>query len=845
MKKLIIYILLVTTLSGVLTPLTYVEAQTGNPADLGTCQLPPPFNTVAANQTKDQCDGVGGTWTPNSANTPARISADQQQTIETGACPKSIWNLVGADLLKCSYQLIANFIYGLVLFPFATLLGLAGTGLDAVITYTILQMADKISGPNAFTGINIAWKLIRDLMNIFFIFILVYEAILLILGMSSTENIGKFIGYLVLAALLVNFSLFFTKILIDASNVVTIGIYNNIIQSSSSVTILGRPIGGISVPFMANLGLGKIFANESVSAMFDGPLNMILGMLMGAIFMFIAAIIFIVISIMFIIRYITLLLLLMLSPIGFMGSALSFMRDPAKKWWSALNSQLIFPPVYMLLTWVVLTLMQSEGFIRASNAWDAQSYVDNKITFVMNFIVIIILLIATLIISKDISTKGSNYIKNATGKMSAFAGGAIIAGGASLARNTIGRRYDRLAQDQQLKDRAAKGDVGAQARLATYRSIASTNFDAKNAFKAVGIDLGKATNKDGYRGAVTAKADREEKYAKSLKMSDYEKAQAKAKLDEYRKNEKSKEMEEEAKKTEFDANADIQKEFAEKREAHEKKIKEEEAKIKKVEEEVTATAKADIEKLEGNLQSADRELVELKQKLSNVDMMTVDFAETSALREKIQQKEKDRQSIASEIQTKKDTVASTVAQGVKTATQKNQQVIEDANKNLANIQDEYGARRKAYISKEQRDLIARAGGQEELKDKKGNIIQEKVETHDTARIEEYAGYFDKRSQNAQAVVDSADDRNFIGKHTVGYAEKLYGRVRYGGTGTSINLETASKIRSISKKKTAAQLVKELTEATGETQASSATPTPAPQATVTPANDAGAGGGTTA
>ena len=127
----------------------------------------------------------------------------------------------GGTWTDCILDVIGSIAYNTILKLAAFILYLAGTILDFVINFTIVDMASNLS---KLTGINMAWKVIRDLMNMAFIFLLVYEAIKLIIGQSDTGKIKNFITFIVLASLLINFSLFFTKVMIDASNIVTIGV---------------------------------------------------------------------------------------------------------------------------------------------------------------------------------------------------------------------------------------------------------------------------------------------------------------------------------------------------------------------------------------------------------------------------------------------------------------------------------------------------------------------------------------------------------------------------------------------------------------------------------------------
>src|SRR3989344_1416303 len=101
------------------------------------------------------------------------------------------------------------------------LTGLAGIILNAVIYYTIVDIANNYS---RITTINEAWSVIRDLANMSFIFVLLYAAIKTILGTGSdTKNL---IVKIIVVAILINFSLFFTKVVIDASNVLAIAFYD-------------------------------------------------------------------------------------------------------------------------------------------------------------------------------------------------------------------------------------------------------------------------------------------------------------------------------------------------------------------------------------------------------------------------------------------------------------------------------------------------------------------------------------------------------------------------------------------------------------------------------------------
>ncbi len=487
--------------------------------------------------------------------------------VPTNAHAYTIWQMgeCFAAIGECAWDATANVITQvlyLILTLVSFLLYIAGTLLDYVLKFTILDLRENL---DLLPGINIAWKTIKDLMNIAFIFILIYEGIKLIIGMGSMDNVKKFIAYVVVASILVNFSLFFTKVLIDASNVVSIGFYNS--MTKESVPVIGIPgvgtvnIGGISVPFMKNLGLVNFWKGQtfdSMSASAGGNFNAILVPIMGIILFLIVSFSFFAIAIVFTIRYITLIILLMLSPVAYMGSALPSMSGYAKQWWESLLGQLIFAPLYMIMTYIILQLMGPGGLEingnwgdlvkGASSATSATS--NSSISLIFNFIIIIGLIIATLVISKSTAKRGSGYIGQMTGNLSTFAGNRVFGGASKLGRNTIGRAGSAIADSDYLKDRAVNGGI-ITSNLAKFTmkrgdKTANSSFDVRSTSpfaslaKSTDLNFGKGADRKKVnfikdRDAVaTAEAD----FAKKLKPSDdateREKLKTQVPLDEIR-----------------------------------------------------------------------------------------------------------------------------------------------------------------------------------------------------------------------------------------------------------------------------------------------------------------------
>jgi len=400
------------------------------------------------------------------------------------------------DPTLCVQGLLLYFLYG-ILSLVSLLLMIAGTMMDFVVNYTIVNMRLRIDGLN---GINIAWKILKDLMNIAFIFLLLYEAIKLIIGQGSRESVKKFITGIVLASLLINFSLFFTKVLIDASNIVTVGLYDATIDRST--VIVTNPTApaflGLSTPIMRVVGLTSFYDTGTFTTMMEsagGFWNILAIPILGIFLFIVVTFVFIAVAGMLIVRFFTLILLLILSPIAYMGLALNFMKPYSSQWWKAFNSQLIFPPVFMLMMLVSLTIAVSPGFITNGNWGEIVNGLNGSnpqlsmgtAQLLLNFIIFIGLIIASLTISKKISTDGSSHISNATSKLTGFAGGAVMGGGAWLGRRSAGYVGNSMANNVNLQEKASDNNKNIASRMlaktALYsaRTSRDATFDVRNA----------------------------------------------------------------------------------------------------------------------------------------------------------------------------------------------------------------------------------------------------------------------------------------------------------------------------------------------------------------------------
>ncbi|MEK7184837.1 MAG: hypothetical protein AAB683_01730, partial [Patescibacteria group bacterium] len=155
-------------------------------------------------------------------------------TIILNGATKSFINSVLAN--------IADGIMSLV----GSLLSITGVFLNLAIT-TTLRIGEYQS---KITAIGEIWIVIRNISSIFIIFLLIFYSIKTMLSVG-TSNLKSLITNVIVAGLLINFSLFFARTMIDASNLVSMQFYRAMAPDTENNTTVPSAYtsGGISNVF--------------------------------------------------------------------------------------------------------------------------------------------------------------------------------------------------------------------------------------------------------------------------------------------------------------------------------------------------------------------------------------------------------------------------------------------------------------------------------------------------------------------------------------------------------------------------------------------------------------------
>ncbi len=397
-------------------------------------------------------------------------------TFDMGGTPKD-------TPIECGWSnptaCIVNALYYTVLAPAALLLGLSGIFLNLVIEITIKNFSHFVSGTQdgISAALTTAWTLIRDVLNMVFIFLLLWIGIGTIIG-ADKVSYQKQIPKIVLAGLLINFSFFFTSVLIDFSNVTTVQFYEAITKIGEEYTVSPDHTGvtlnldkGLSGAFMSGLRL-----KQEVGGIDLG--QKIFQAIFSIVTFLVAAFLFFAMATMLIARYVILIMLLITSPIMFMGGILPQLNAQSKKWWNALNGQLLFAPVFMLFMLLVVLIINSAGFHQAiAGKYENVGFGGEFVGSLLTFAIVIGLMVFGLVTSKQFAGAASSSLTNwAEQKARKIAMSPVTLSrqlGGAAGRNIIGRGAEVVSK---------KYDLG-------MGKLSQINYNTATGWKKVGAGV--------------------------------------------------------------------------------------------------------------------------------------------------------------------------------------------------------------------------------------------------------------------------------------------------------------------------------------------------------------------
>lgn len=430
-------------------------------------------------------------------------------------------NVAHAGLFEWSMNQLVKFIGNLLLSLFGLIEVISAHVFDYAITHLVLQMDSLL---NSITVIDELWVLFRDLANIVFIFAILYAAIGLILNLRGF-NLKRMLPRIVVVALLVNFSLFFTTVIVDVSNIIALQFHEATVVRQAGE--LGTETS-ISAIFKSNLNTLGV---ESIGL--DSLAKTAVVTVMGSAFLLLTAGVFFAASMLLVTRTIVIIFLMIFSPLAFVALITPKMKKYWNQWLNTLLNWSFFAPIFLAMIFVVVKIISTGGIFQHPGGM-AEVFAGNSSDDVflamdafIAYALVTGMMIASIVIAKSMG--GSLAAKTVSGTSNAITSTLALTG-----RNTLGRMGRAIRQSEAVQ-RLSESDSKA-ARMAgrigmrTGDAMAKGTYDVRNTNIADTrggneLGLGRGTRKTRER-IVSDKERKEQKFKKMLEEGRYSNEEA-------------------------------------------------------------------------------------------------------------------------------------------------------------------------------------------------------------------------------------------------------------------------------------------------------------------------------
>jgi len=410
------------------------------------------------------------------------------------------------DRVAWPSRVIINAISWLIL----TIISIAGSITDAIasllnlsIEHTVFNMGsyltkgEGVSGNGMLgdigAGIFYAWTMFRDVANMLFLFVILYISIATTLQMASGQT-KKMLLNVVVAALLLNFSMFFSHLIIDVGNFTAYGFHEALTsEEDRSIATTIHQVLGLHHFYQPETGQDPEF--DRWSQLFS---LFILGV--GAVITYAAAAFaFALASFMLLARFVLLIIYIIVSPLAFAAVALPQTRQHFDKWLKGISSQSVYAPLFLLFILAALGLLQGmnpEGKGLAEDLFSEEGLgfvADDVFMLILTFFLVCSLLIISTYLARQLSQWSGDSIAQLSGKLESWGGGKIKGAGRGVGRASkwsggmafkhIGGGLGNMAEKSMADKPIAHTWLGEKFRQYTTKGATEANIGGAGSFQ--------------------------------------------------------------------------------------------------------------------------------------------------------------------------------------------------------------------------------------------------------------------------------------------------------------------------------------------------------------------------
>ncbi|MFA6251249.1 MAG: hypothetical protein WC603_01320 [Candidatus Paceibacterota bacterium] len=422
--------------------------------------------------------------------------------------PECVTGFLDISIGGCFAQLL----YYALFKPTSFLFGLTGKILDFALFYSISDASYRSS------FVVEGWGIVRDFCNMFFIFVLLYIAFGTILNLHSVKTKEAIIN-VVIIGLLINFSLFATHVIIDASNILTRVFYNQktiaITEKDSDGNLVNKT-GEFKELRLSEAIVSKVDPQKLIiqaKKVSDIPISsgvdeekeettkdgittgaFIIVVLLATIVNVVGMIAFISCAIIFIARVLGLWLAMILAPIAFFSYTVPALKDMKMigwtKWWPETLKLAFLAPIFAFFMYLIVGFMDKGLGIMDADSKTGMAFV---VALVVPFVFIMLLLMQAKKIASNMSGEIGQSITKGIAAVGGIALGGAALGAAALGRGTVGGFLKGSATGDTAAQRYARGE--SKNRWDSIKGRIGSSLGGVQIQQGVGRILNRGTNR--------------------------------------------------------------------------------------------------------------------------------------------------------------------------------------------------------------------------------------------------------------------------------------------------------------------------------------------------------------
>jgi len=257
-----------------------------------------------------------------------------------------------------------GWISGKVLLFASSIISMVLSTIFGVIIGLEAQIIDYIISPANFSFTNIpivtlGWGITRDLANMFFILILLVIAFATVLKIQSYA-IKQLWWKVLVAALLINFSLVIAGFVIDFTQVLTAFFLNQITGGGSFGTITTRLASSMQILNFYNPATPTSVL-EGAAQLGASSIAALVGLILTLVGLVITVFVFGAAAIFLIVRILWIWFLLIVAPVAWMLWILPATSGYFSQWWDKFIKWSFFAPIYVFMIYLSLSIFDAQG----------------------------------------------------------------------------------------------------------------------------------------------------------------------------------------------------------------------------------------------------------------------------------------------------------------------------------------------------------------------------------------------------------------------------------------------------------------------------------------------------